>query len=129
MVSILIFPANCESGGIIPESFPGTVEIIEDKENNTVLHPQYRRYENRQCEHFDYFLNNILARVGPQKTRFHADKYTKQISEIFTALDKEFASFILYNEIEGWRNQVDPQKAGKNGNELFQEKKFSNVKS
>ena len=49
--------------GVVPDKFPGTVAIVDDKENNTLLHPGYRRYDGADDENFNYFVTRLLPTV------------------------------------------------------------------
>ena len=64
----------------VAESFPGTVAIIDDKVNNTLLHPNYRRYGIGKCDGYEYFVTQLLARLSPGRTRFCTRKHVKVIS-------------------------------------------------
>ena len=58
----------------IPESFPGTVAIVDNKAERTILHPQYRRYKNGYDADFEYFVTQILAKLNPLRTNFRTRK-------------------------------------------------------
>ena len=66
----------------VAESFPGTVAIIDDKVNNTLLHPNYRRYGIGKCDGYEYFVTRLLARLSSGRTHFLTRKHVKLISVV-----------------------------------------------
>ena len=64
--------------GIVLEKFPGTVCIVDNNENNTLLHPDYRRYtigsDEDENKNFNYFVTRLLAKLNPLRTCFRARK-------------------------------------------------------
>ena len=105
--------------------FPGTVAIVNDKVTNTLLHPEYRRYENDNKE-FNYFVTRLLARVSPHRTNFRTRKHVDLISDIFTVTDEAFVLFVLHNEYDVWEEQKKKMGEGKKGKELVMKKRFCN---
>ena len=116
--------------GIVPEKFPGTVCIVDNKENNTLLHPDYRRYNNGsdedENENFNYFVTRLLAKLNPLRTCFRARKTEQLISEIFTVTDEAFVLFVLYNELHCWEGQIADMDKGIKGRGLVRAKRFCN---
>ena len=45
--------------GDVPDSFPGTVAIVDDKVNNTLLYSGYRRYDRADDKNFNYFVTRL----------------------------------------------------------------------
>ena len=92
--------------GDVPDSFSGTVAIVDDKVNNTLLHPGYRRYDKADDENFNYFVTRLLPTVTATKTGgYKSQKNHRLVSEIFTVTDKAFVLFVLYNESFNWLEQ------------------------
>ena len=116
--------------GDVPDSFPGTLAIIDDKENNTLLHPGYRRYDKADDENFNYFVTRLLPTVTATKTAgYKAQKNHCLVSEIFTVTDEAFVLFVLYNEGFNWLEQMGSKAKGKKGKDLVREKRFCSGKS
>ena len=116
--------------GKVPESFPGTVAIIDDKVNNTLLHPGYRRYKDGHNDDFEYFVTRLLAKLSPLRTGFRTRKKEQLISDIFTVTDEAFVLFVFYNELECWQKQKsDIDNNGLSGRNLVKAKKFCNGRS
>ena len=92
--------------GDVPDSFPGTVAIVDDKVNDTLLHPGYRRYDKADDENFNYFVTRLLPTVTATKTGgYKSQKNHRLVSEIFTVTDEAFVLFVLYNESSNWLEQ------------------------
>ena len=116
--------------GNVPDSFPGTVAIVDDKVNDTLLHPGYRRYDKADDENFNYFVTRLLPTVTATKTGgYKSQKNHRLVSEIFTVTDEAFVLFVLYNESFNWLEQEGLKAKGKKGKELVREKRFCSGKS
>ena len=74
--NLFIVPIADRKEGIVTEKFPGTVCIVDNNENNTLLHPDYRRNNNGsdENENFNYFVTRLLAKLNPLRTCFRARK-------------------------------------------------------
>ena len=119
-----------KKGKIIPESFPGTVMIVEDIDNNTLLHPEYRKYNDGYDADFEYFVTRLLAKLNPLRTNYRSRQKEDLISEIFTTSDEAFVLFVLYNEMHCWEAQMaDIATKALKGRQLVKEKRFCNGKS
>ena len=125
-----IAPIADKKEGIVPKKFPGTISIVDDKENNTLLHPDYRRNNNgsdkNENENFNYFVTRLLAKLNPLRTCFRARKKNELISEIFTVTDEAFVLFVLYNELHCWEGQIEDMNKGIKGRGLVRAKRFCN---
>ena len=87
--------------GAIPNSFPGTVAIVDDKVNNTLLHPGYRKYDNADDENFNYLVTRLLPTVTTGKLGGYNSRKTEHlVSEIFTVTDEAFVLFVLFNKYD-----------------------------
>ena len=130
MIYSLTYSFDCctddHGKGEVPGSFPGTLKLRSGKDREPILHPNYQREASVE---FEYFVENILERVRPRRTKYKQQKGTNLISEIFTATDEAFALFVLYNEHHVWLEQDKLMKEGKKGSELHLEKRFVNGRS
>ena len=102
---------------------------MEDIENNTLLHPEYRRYKDGYDADFEYFVTQLLAKLNPLRTNFRSRHKEDLISDIFTTSDEAFVLFVLYNEMHNWVIQRVDEANGKKGRELVKEKRFCDGKS
>ena len=134
VVNSLTFSFNCctpdgiegHCQGKVPGLFPGTLKLTSGKDKESILHPDYRREASVE---FEYFVENILERVRPRRTKYKYQKGGKLVSEIFTVSDEAFALFVLYNEHHVWLAQDKLMQEGKKGSELHLEKRFVNGRS
>lgn len=86
-----------------PKKKKAKVKIISlgGEENN------YRKYglgdtEGDQQAAFVWFVENILAKVSPTRTKFITNRTDLLVSEIFSAEDEAWALLILSNEYRVW---------------------------
>jgi len=82
IIAFNILLEDKKKGRIIPGSFPGTVTIVEDIDNNTLLHPEYRRYKDGYDADFEYFVTRLLAKLNPLRTNYRSRQKEDLISEI-----------------------------------------------
>ena len=84
IIAFNILLEDKKKGRIIPGLFPGTVTIVEDIDNNTLLHPEYRRYKDGYDADFEYFVTRLLAILNLLRTNFCSRLKEDLISDIFT---------------------------------------------
>ena len=107
----------------VPDSFPGTVALVDNKVNDTLLHPSYRT--SCDDENFTYLVTRLLPKVTAAKTSgYNSWKAELLVSEIFTVTDEAFVLFVLYNKFDIWEKQKVDIANGKKGRQLVREKKF-----
>eukprot|EP00536_Pseudo-nitzschia_multiseries_P000375 jgi/Psemu1/831/gm1.831_g len=89
----------------IPNSFPGTVLITENKTRtpkiSIKLDEDYRR---KNSPEFQCFFKRILGAVSPKQTDFKRKSLQTTISNIFTLSNEAFVLLSLCNNYELWLN-------------------------
>ena len=94
---------------VVPVSFPGTIGPIPDPtgEEDAIINPGYRQYDNATNEEFYYFITRILPAINPGKSNFRQRKEKDLISDIFTVADEAFGMILLHNEYHVWEDQQE----------------------
>ena len=114
--------------GRIPKSFPGVLKIDPNYEGNKFLDSDYRQYKDDGIDEYTYFVEHLLERVNPTRTKFGTDKTIRTISSCFTPSDEAFALLVLDNKLHVWDAQHEKTLKDNQmkGSQLRMKKKYCN---
>ena len=118
--------ADKKTDGKIPKSFPGAIAITPNYKTKKFLDDTYRQYGEDGIEEYMYFVEHLLERVNPTRTKFGSAKTVETISSCFTTSDEAFALMVLDNELHVWDAQHEKTRnnKGMKGSQLRMKKKY-----
>ena len=78
----------------VPDTFPGTIELVTDDKGDIVINPEYRSNNTE----FHCYISRIMAAINPTYSKFSQRKCRDLISEIYSITDEAFGLLVIYNE-------------------------------
>lgn len=104
------------------------MRIDPNYEGRKFLNKEYRQYNDNGIEEYIYFVEHLLERVNPTRTKFGSAKTKQTISSCFTPSDEAFALMVLDNELHVWDAQHEKMQNNDQmkGSQLRMKKKYCN---
>ena len=104
-------PRHREKRGVVCKPSLGVLKMSTTNKNKPPLSPEHcRRFALEGMSKFEHFINMLLSKVQPKRTRHERLRGQEPISKCSTTSDKAFSLTVLDNRLHVWDKQIRRRK-------------------